>query len=282
MIISWLLTIVSCLLGVAFLTLLERKVLSFSQIRLGPNKVSWLAILQPILDGVKLLVKPTLIKKHHLKLLYLYSAIIRFIFNLILWLVVMFSSFEISEYQFLWLICILGLRAYVVLLAGWSSFSKYSFIGAIRSLAQALSYEVVLTLLIFLPFLKNQRFSFFSLLYNAIFLILFWVIIFVLETQRAPFDLREGERELVSGFNTEYGRLLFIYFFLAEYGNILVLSLVLVLIWYKLRIMIMFFVIVWLLLRSSYPRVRYDFLIGFLWFLILPARLLLWIFYMNF
>jgi len=83
-IISWLLTIVSCLLGVAFLTLLERKVLSFSQIRLGPNKVSWLAILQPILDGVKLLVKPTLIKKHHLKLLYLYSAIIRFIFNLIL------------------------------------------------------------------------------------------------------------------------------------------------------------------------------------------------------
>jgi len=261
---------------------LERKVLSFRQIRLGPNKVGGWAILQPILDGIKLLFKPTFNKYHYLKRIYFWAGFIRLVFNLMLWLVISFRRFELREYQFLWLIAISGLSAYVILLAGWSSFSKYSLIGSLRSLAQAVSYEVVLTLLVFLPFLSNKRFSYYFRIIPLLFFLPLWIIVFVLETQRAPFDLREGERELVSGFNTEYGGLLFIYFFLAEYGNILVLRLVIGLIWYNLRLIILLFVIVWLILRSSYPRVRYDRLIRFLWFLVLPFGLVLWIFYIRF
>lgn len=265
----------------SFLTLLERKILSLSQERIGPNKVGVRGLVQPILDGVKLLLKPRIILKHNVQILYYFSAWIGLGFNFLLWIVLIFPSLDQREYQILWFVCISGLATYVILLAGWSSLRKYRFVGGVRALAQAISYEIVLTLLFFFPFIINCTFLWADAQHFVFSLLCVWIIIFIMETQRSPFDLAEGERELVSGFNTEYGRLLFTFFFLAEYGNILILRLVRLIIWAQLSWLIIIFVFLWLYFRTSYPRVRYDLLIVLTWFLILPFTLVVWEFFIQ-
>lgn len=252
--------------------------MGYLQTRLGPVKVSFNGIFQPVLDGLKLLVKPRLELKHAYRWMYWGIRYLRLCLSFMLWLVIPYSCWELSEFQFLWLVSILGLNCYFLLLAGFRGLSKYSLLGSLRALRQAVSFEVVLTLLIFLPYINNEVFNWGCLMLRNWYLFLaLFVLMFVMESQKPPFDLAEGERELVSGFNTEYGGLLFVYFFLAEYGNILILGLFLSIIFLKLRLRRVSFILFWLYLRATFPRVRYDILMGLTWLFLLPLALILYV-----
>jgi len=267
---------VSYLLAVAFLTLTERKLLSLSQSRLGPNKSSIFGLLQPVLDGIKLFLKSgTALEQVH-KFIYIMSSYLTLSVMLLLIIAVPFRENRIFEYQGLWLLVILGLGTHLILMCGWSSISKYSIIGRVRSLSQAISYEVVFSLLLLLPFLLNRTLSWETGRQSIILILLIWVLVILMELQRAPFDLAEGERELVSGFNTEYSSLLFTYLFLREYGNLLFSSLWRNLFWQGFNFMVLIWFTILIIIRSCYPRVRFDIIISTSWLILLPLALLVW------
>jgi len=267
---------VSYLLAVAFLTLTERKLLSLSQSRLGPNKSSVFGLLQPVLDGIKLFLKSrTSLEQVH-KLIYIIRSYLTLSIMLLLIMALPLRENRIFEYQGLWLLVILGLGTHLILMCGWSSISKYRMIGRVRSLSQAISYEVVFSLLLLLPFLLNKALNWETSRQSIILLLLVWVLVILIELQRAPFDLAEGERELVSGFNTEYSSLLFTYLFLREYGNLLFSSLWRNLFWQGFNFMVLVWFTILIIIRSCYPRVRFDIIIITSWLILLPLVLLVW------
>jgi len=202
-----------------------------------------------------------------------------FLVSLIFWLRLPIAGpLKETEFIILWFLFLFGVGTYITLLAGWSSFSKFSLIGGWRSLRQAISYEVALALIVFLPFLINTSFnvSWFRDTYIWALRVL-WLLIILTETQRAPFDLREGERELVSGFNTEYNGLLFTFLFLGEYGTILALSNISSLVWRGWKIDIFFWFTLWIWLRTCFARIRYDKIMNIFWKNILPILILFWL-----
>lgn len=281
--IHWVLAIVSILLSAAFITLFERKILGLTQNRLSPNKTIFKGILQPLLDALKLLTKPTVALNHFRASIYKLSTILAFIITLFLWYALPFRAWLETNFQVLWLLTLFGLGTYALLIRGWSSYSKYRLIGGWRRLSQAISYEVVLALLIMLPYLLNLTLNW-NPLFNSqptIFILIIWGLVLLIERQRAPFDLAEGESELVSGFNTEYGRLYFTLLFLREYGSILSLSLLSSLIWNGWSCLTIVWFSWWMFIRTCYPRVRYDKLIRLLWLIILPALIVLWVIFIN-
>nr|YP_010429371.1 NADH dehydrogenase subunit 1 [Pangasius mekongensis]USR67363.1 NADH dehydrogenase subunit 1 [Pangasius mekongensis] len=294
--------IVPVLLAVAFLTLIERKVLGYMQLRKGPNVVGPYGLLQPIADGVKLFIKEPVRPSTASPFLFLATPMLALTLAMLLW-APMPIPHPVTDLNLgmLFILALSSLAVYSILGSGWASNSKYALIGALRAVAQTISYEVSLGLILLsiIVFTGGFTLQMFNATQEAIWLLFpawplaaMWYISTLAETNRAPFDLTEGESELVSGFNVEYAGGPFALFFLAEYANILLmntLSTILFLgatytpttpelasinIMTKAALLSMLF----LWVRASYPRFRYDQLMHLVWknFLPMTLALLLW------
>ena len=292
-IISWLVHCLLIFLSVAFFTLFERKVIGLFHIRLGPNKVSFLGLLQPLLDAFKLLSKQIITPLQSNKLVYNLSPHLALTLSLFIWLTIPTSYYFLSiNFSIVMFFCIGSVIVFAVLLSGWSSNSKYSLIGSLRSVAQSISYEsvfrtlIVLFLLLGISYSIRSFVSFSSPVY--LFLLPMWVICTLAETHRAPFDFSESESELVSGFNTEYSGAYFAFIFLSEYSVLLyscMLISVLFFYWVGLNSVValvfftMFLSFIFIWIRITFCRFRYDMLIIFSWKILLPVSLLLFMLY---
>lgn len=293
-----LLLIICILVGVAFLTLLERKVLGYIQIRKGPNKVGLIGVPQPFCDAIKLFTKEQTYPLISNYLRYYFSPVFSLFLSLIVWisipLVVKLYSFNLSLLFFL---CCTRLGVYTVIIAGWSSNSNYALLGGLRAVAQTISYEVRLALILLsfvflignynmLNFIYFQGYIWFLIILFPLALV--WLRSCLAETNRTPFDFAEGESELVSGFNVEYRRGGFALIFLAEYASILFIRLLFRVIflgcniydlrfYFKLRFIS--FLFIWV--RGTLPRFRYDKLIFLAWKCFLPFSLNYLIFFIG-
>nr|YP_010567849.1 NADH dehydrogenase subunit 1 [Lampsilis cariosa]ABR14996.1 NADH dehydrogenase subunit I [Lampsilis cariosa]UZC55516.1 NADH dehydrogenase subunit 1 [Lampsilis cariosa] len=283
--ISTLITYLLILLGVAFFTLLERKALGYFQIRKGPNKVGIIGIPQPLADALKLFVKEWVTPTSSNYLPFILTPTIMLILALSLWQ--LFPSFMLSSqmiFGMLLFLCISSLAVYTTLMTGWASNSKYALLGAIRAMAQTISYEVTMTLIIiFYLFLMMQmdmvtiRLVNFSMptITLSLPLAIMWMAVILAETNRAPFDFAEGESELVSGFNVEYGGAGFAFLFMAEYSNILMMSLLTACMLTGTLLMATPMAVIFLWARATFPRYRYDLLMAMAWKSFLPVSLMI-------
>ena len=285
-----LLLVICVIVGVAFLTLLERKVLGYIQIRKGPNKVGFIGLLQPFRDAVKLFTKEQTYPLLSNYIFYYFSPIFSLFLSLLIWICI---PYLIKLYSFnlgiLFFLCIISLGVYTVLVAGWSSNSNYALLGGLRAVAQTISYEVRLALILlsFIFLIGDYNFLKFYLFQKYIWFIFFsfplrlvWFASCLAETNRTPFDFAEGESELVSGFNVEYRRGGFALIFLAEYSRILFISILFSVIFlgrdifsilFFFKLTIISFLFIWV--RGTLPRFRYDKLIYLAWKSFLPISL---------
>lgn len=294
------------LLSVAYLTYAERKVLAAMQLRLGPNVVGPFGLLQPIADGIKLLGKETIIPSGANPVLFLAAPILTFFLALSAWAVIPFSAGLVLadlNVGILYLLAISSLGVYGIIIAGWASNSKYAFLGGLRSAAQMVSYEVSIGLVIITVLLYCGSLNLSQIVLTQAksgwfithpLLIPMAVVFFIsalAESNRHPFDLPEGESELVGGFNTEYSSMSFALFFLGEYANMILLSATTTIlflggwlppfaaldlgdgnfIWFALKISFVLFLFLWV--RAALPRYRYDQLMRIGWKCFLPLSL---------
>jgi len=286
-VVTWLIQCLLILLTVAFFTLFERKVIGLFHLRLGPNKVSFVGLVQPLLDAFKLLTKQNITPLRSNKLVYNIAPIIALFLGLFVWLTIPNYYIILSlNYSLVMFFCLGSIIVFSVLLSGWSSNSKYRLIGSLRSIAQSISYESVFSTLIVILIILIVSYSIRSLFnQSSIIFLLFlpvWIICTLAETHRAPFDFSESESELVSGFNTEYSGAYFAFIFLSEYA-ILLYSCMLItyifLIWFIpfnfviITIFTLFFSFLFTWIRITYCRFRYDILIMISWKILLPFTL---------
>nr|AXS65207.1 NADH dehydrogenase subunit 1 [Cleridae sp. 3 KM-2017] len=290
MLVSMLILLVFVLIGVAFLTLLERKVLGYIQIRKGPNKVGLIGILQPFGDAIKLFTKEQVFPFMSNFNLYYFSPVMNLFLSLFLWVSMPFYVLLFNfNFSLLFFLVVSSLSVYTIMIAGWSSNSNYAMLGSLRSIAQTISYEVSLSMILmsflflilnfnFFSFLVYQKYLWFMMLFLP--LCLMWVVSSLAETNRTPFDFAEGESELVSGFNVEYSSGGFALIFLAEYSSILFMSMLCSLIFFGgnfyswlFFMKILFFSFLWIWARGTLPRYRYDKLMGLAWKSYLPISL---------
>nr|AWV84146.1 NADH dehydrogenase subunit 1 [Tettigades ulnaria] len=294
--ITTLITILFILIGVAFLTLMERKVLSYIQIRKGPNKVGFNGILQPISDAVKLFLKEQTMPMLSNYFIYMISPIMGLFNSLLIWSIYPYlincTSFNLGV---LFFFCCISMGVYSIMISGWSSNSNYSMLGCIRAIAQTISYEVSLVLIILCPILMIESYNvldFFYFQYNIWFIYLMfpmsmcWISSLMAETNRSPFDFSEGESELVSGFNVEYSAAGFAFIFLAEYSSIIFMSMLFCIVFlgskinsflFPIQITFLSFLFIWV--RGTLPRYRYDKLMYLAWKCYLPISLNLFLFF---
>ena len=298
--------IVPLLIGVAYVTLAERKVLGSMQLRKGPNVVGWCGLLQPLADGVKLFTKETILPSHSNIGMYIMAPIIGLTLALISWAVIPYNEGGVIadlNIGILYIFAVSSISIYAILLSGWASNSKYAFFGAIRAAAQMISYEVSMGLIIISVVLCAGSLNLTGIvkaqeeIWYVIPLFPAFIMFFVsalAETNRPPFDLTEGESELVSGFNVEYSAMTFALFFLAEYSHLILMSLITVLLFFGgwlspisgitwelpldlssfwLGIKTAGFVFVFIWVRATFPRIRYDQLMQLLWKSYLPLSL---------
>nr|YP_009114401.1 NADH dehydrogenase subunit 1 [Polyura nepenthes]AHL17316.1 NADH dehydrogenase subunit 1 [Polyura nepenthes] len=289
-IIGMLILIIGVLIGVAFLVLLERKVLGYIQIRKGPNKVGFLGLLQPFSDAIKLFSKEQIYLNYSNYIFYYFSPVLSFMLGLMSWMVIpYYFNMIMFNMGILFFLCCTSLGVYTVMIAGWSSNSNYSLLGGLRAVAQTISYEVSLALIMLssimlimdfnlIKFMNYQEMIWFLLMMLP--LSLCFLSSLMAETNRTPFDFAEGESELVSGFNTEYSSGGFALIFLAEYSSILFMSLLFVIMYmggydlslfFYLKIMLISFSFIWI--RGTLPRYRYDKLMYLCWKSYLPISL---------
>ena len=296
--------IVPLLVAVAYLTYFERKVIASMQLRKGPNVVGPFGLLQPLADGAKLFIKETILPSGANKILFAMAPMLTFILSLIAWAVIPFDAGMVLadiNVGILYLFAISSLGVYGVIMAGWASNSKYAFLGALRSAAQMVSYEVsigfvIITVLLCVGSLnlsaivEAQKTIWFAIPLLPMFMIFF--VSALAETNRAPFDLPEGESELVAGYFVEYSSMTFALFFLGEYANMILMSgmtAVLFLggwlppidiapfnwipgpIWFFIKISLVLFCFLWV--RATFPRYRYDQLMRLGWKVFLPLSL---------
>ncbi len=296
--------IIPLLIAVAYLTLAERKIMAAIQRRKGPNVVGIFGLLQPLADGLKLFIKETILPSSSNLNIFVLAPILTFFLGLLSWCIIplnegmVYSDLNIGV---LYILAISSLGVYGIIISGWASNSKYAFLGALRSTAQMISYEVSIGLIIinvlvcvgslnFTEIVLTQQKIWLGLPLLPIFL-MFYISILA-ETNRAPFDLPEAEAELVAGYNVEYSAMGFALFFLGEYANMILMSSLTVIffmggwlpfynfnilfwipntIWFGLKISILLFGFIWI--RSSFPRYRYDQLMRLGWKVFLPLSL---------
>nr|YP_011021010.1 NADH dehydrogenase subunit 1 [Minois paupera]WQM20669.1 NADH dehydrogenase subunit 1 [Minois paupera] len=290
MIIGVLILIIGVLIGVAFLVLLERKVLGYIQIRKGPNKVGFMGLLQPFSDAIKLFTKEQVYLNYSNYIFYYFSPVLSFMLSLMIWMVIpYYFNLIVFNMGILFFLCCMSLGVYTVMIAGWSSNTNYSLLGGLRAVAQTISYEVSLILLMLSGIILIMDFNLVKFM-NYQELIWFMFMMFPLslcfmsslmaEVNRTPFDFAEGESELVSGFNVEYSSGGFALIFLAEYSSILFMSLLFVIIYmggydlnliFYLKMIMISFLFVWV--RGTLPRYRYDKLMYLCWKSYLPISL---------
>nr|YP_009701290.1 NADH dehydrogenase subunit 1 [Cociella crocodilus]QEQ55512.1 NADH dehydrogenase subunit 1 [Cociella crocodilus] len=294
--------IIPVLLAVAFLTLLERKVLGYMQLRKAPNIVGPFGLFQPIADGVKLFIKEPVRPSTASPLLFILAPILALTLALTLWAPMPLPHpFVDMNLGVLFVLAISSLAVYSILGSGWASNSKYALMGALRAVAQTISYEVSLGLILLniIIFVGGFTLQTFNTAQESIWLIApawplaaMWYISTLAETNRAPFDLTEGESELVSGFNVEYAGGPFALFFLAEYSNILLMNTLSTILFMGAALMptipllttmnlmtkAALLSVIFLWVRASYPRFRYDQLMHLIWknFLPLALALIIW------
>lgn len=304
------LIVVPLLIGIAYLTYAERKVLALAQLRQGPNIVGPFGLLQPFADGLKLVMKETIIPTGANKALFVAAPILLFFLSLVSWAVIPFDLGLVLaniNVGILYLFAISSLGVYGIIIAGWASNSKYSFLGAMRSAAQMVSYEVSIGFVLITVLLLSHSLNLTDIVvaqsgawgifsWNWLPLFPMFIIFFIsglAETNRCPFDLPEGESELVGGFNTEYSSMTFALFFLGEYANMILMSAMTTtlflggwlspialepftwvpgIIWFVLKICLCLFVFIWV--RATMPRYRYDQLMRLGWKVFLPLSLL--------
>jgi NADH-quinone oxidoreductase subunit H len=297
--------VVPLLVSVAYLTYFERKVIASMQLRRGPNVVGPFGLLQPLADGAKLFVKETILPAGSNKLLFVMAPMLIFVLSLIAWSVIPFGEGLVLadiNVGLLYFFAISSLGVYGVIMAGWASNSKYAFLGAPRSAAQMVSYEVSIGFVVITVVLcagslnlsdivEAQKTVWFAIPLLPMFIIFF--VSALAETNRAPFDLPEGESELVAGYFVEYSSMTFALFFLGEYANMILMSAMTVVlflggwlppfdiapfnwipgpIWFFAKISFVLFCFLWV--RATFPRYRYDQLMRLGWKVFLPFSLL--------
>nr|WNX94137.1 NADH dehydrogenase subunit 1 [Lutra lutra] len=296
--------IVPILLAVAFLTLVERKILGYMQLRKGPNIVGPYGLLQPIADAVKLFTKEPLRPLTSSITMFVMAPVLALTLALTMWIPLPMPYPLINmNLGILFMLAMSSLAVYSILWSGWASNSKYALIGALRAVAQTISYEVTLAIILLSVLLMNGSFTLSTLITTQehLWLILptwplamMWFISTLAETNRAPFDLTEGESELVSGFNVEYAAGPFALLFLAEYANIIMMNILTTILFlgafhipylpelytvnFTMKTLLLTALFLWI--RASYPRFRYDQLMHLLWKNFLPLTLALCMWHM--
>ncbi|MGA8759096.1 MAG: NADH-quinone oxidoreductase subunit NuoH [Stellaceae bacterium] len=297
--------VVPLLIAVAYLTYFERKVLAYSQLRKGPNVVGPFGLLQPFADGLKLLIKETIVPSGANRLVFIAAPVVTFTLSLVAWAVIPVDAGTVVaniNVGILYLFAISSLGVYGIILAGWASNSRYAFLGALRSAAQMVSYEVAIGFVLVTVLLcvgslnlsdvvEAQRHVWFVLPLLPMAVIFF--ISGLAETNRAPFDVVEGETELVAGYFVEYSAMAFALFYLGEYANMILMSAMTSIlflggwlapfgvppftwipgwIWFFAKIALVLFGFLWV--RATFPRFRYDQLMRLGWKVFLPFSLL--------
>nr|UOF75868.1 NADH dehydrogenase subunit 1 [Moniliformis sp. XH-2020] len=286
MVVSSLVVLLMVLLLLAYFTMLERKVLGYGQMRKGPNKVMFLGLGQPLVDGVKLMMKTFLPLKGSLVGMYMIMPIGVFMVMMAMWLMVLSVwGVNLCMYFMLALMVLVGVMLVLVFLLSVFSGSKYGVIGAMRGLAQMVSYEILMGLVLILIFMEGFSYSINSsglLVYHIPVLFVWWMVC-VVETNRSPVDFMEGESELVSGFNVEFSSVLFAMLFLGEYGVMSFYSVVTVYLfmgWGGVGVSMLlslFIILMFIWWRLTYPRYRYDLLMSMSWGVMLPLLLVMFI-----
>lgn len=296
-IINYIILLIFILITVAFVTLIEQKVLSAAQIRIGPVKVGWWGILQPFADAVKLFIKETRIPRIRNLLFFIIAPCLSLFIVLRLWLCLpnLFGGLRF-EFRILYFICVRGIGVFPIIRSGWSSNRKYSLLGGLRAVAQIISYEVSLAVVLLRVIILRGSFSFKNIIVSfgsfigvLLFfpLCLIWFVRRLAETNRTPYDFSEGESELVSGFNTEYSAGGFTLIFIAEYASIIFIRILFCVLFLTgsvlsiiLKTVLLSFIFFWV--RATLPRYRYDKLIYLAWKRFLPIRLFILCYYVYF
>lgn len=307
-VLSSLFLIIGLLIGVAFFTLLERKAMASMQRRKGPNVVGFWGLLQPLADGLKLLAKEIIVPRRASIRVFIGSPLYTFLMSLMGWCVIPWSSevvYSDPRLSALYVFAVSSLGVYGVLLAGWSSNSKYAFLGGLRSAAQMISYEVSLGFILVIVAIFSGTYNLREIVFKQetiwfcfpLFpLVIIFFVSMLAETNRAPFDLPEAEAELVSGYNTEYSSIVFAMFFLGEYSSMLLMAALMVIFffggwlspflmnfeifegfWFFIKIIFIAFSYVWV--RATLPRYRYNQLMSIGWKIFLPITFGLLLFY---
>nr|ABM89760.1 NADH dehydrogenase subunit 1 [Chamaeleo africanus] len=296
-------TFIPILIAVAFLTLLERKTLSYMQLRKGPNIVGPQGILQPITDGVKLLIKETVRPKQSSPIMFTAAPTLALTLSMFMWTPMPLpNSILTLNLGLLLLMTTSSMMVYTTLLSGWASNSKYALMGALRAVAQMISYEITLGLILMCLTIQtgNYNLDLFSTTQEKSWLVMttwpmmmMWYVSTLAETNRAPFDLTEGESELVSGFNVEYTGGMFALLFLSEYTNILLMNTLTCILFLNsgniqsntftpilmMKALLLTMGFIWT--RATYPRFRYDQLMQLLWKQFLPVTLSMCLLFMT-
>uniref|UniRef100_UPI0030023C00 NADH dehydrogenase subunit 1 n=1 Tax=Gonypeta brunneri TaxID=2909294 RepID=UPI0030023C00 len=285
-----LILIIFVMIGVAFFTLLERKVLGYIHLRKGPNKVGFMGVLQPFSDAIKLFCKEHINPLASNYLLYYICPVFSLFLSLILWMLMPYMSgfYTFNLGLFFFLVCT-SMGVYTVMLAGWSSNSNYALLGGLRAVAQTISYEVSLALILLSFVFLVGSYSLMDFYYYqiSVWFLFFcfplcniWFVSCLAETNRSPFDFAEGESELVSGFNVEYSSGGFALIFLSEYTSILFMSMLMSILFlgsnlnsliFYLKLIFISYLFIWV--RGTLPRYRYDKLMYLAWKSFLPLSL---------
>uniref|UniRef100_UPI00300271B9 NADH dehydrogenase subunit 1 n=1 Tax=Arria pura TaxID=2908859 RepID=UPI00300271B9 len=290
MVVVGLLLMIFVMMGVAFFTLLERKVLGYIHLRKGPNSVGFLGILQPFSDAIKLFCKEHMYPLISNYLLYYMCPVFSLFLSLILWMLMPYMSGMLTfNLGLLFFLSCISMGVYTIMLSGWSSNSNFALLGSLRSVAQTISYEVSLALVLLSFVFLVSSYSLLDFYYYQVGmwfmffclpLCMMWFVSCLAETNRSPLDFAEGESELVSGFNVEYGSGSFALIFLGEYSSILFMSMMMCIIFlgsnldmlfFYLKLIIIAFMYIWV--RGTLPRYRYDKLMYLAWSSFLPLSL---------
>lgn len=302
------------MLAVAYLTYAERKVIGYMQVRIGPNRVGFKGLLQPIADGIKLLMKEIIIPSGANKFLFVLAPVLTIAPALAAWAVVPFSPELVLanvDAGLLYILAITSMGVYGVIIAGWASNSKYAFLGSLRSAAQIVSYEIAMGFALvgvlmasqslnLVEIVKGQTGGMFSWYWLPLFpMFMVYLIAGVAETNRAPFDVAEGESEIVAGFHVEYSGMAFAVFFLAEYANMILIAALTSLmflggwnplfdippfnwipgfVWLMLKVGFVLFLFLWF--RATFPRYRYDQIMRLGWKVFIPITLV-WLLFVG-